>query len=582
MATIRPTPQNALGEMRRLLKDLDIWAVSADVHARGREAREAVSRLAYLCDTPRIDVEIVLVGDSSSDEAERLNRWLGEAELHGTPSNGLSPERAPSPPLVYQRTCWLKAGARIVGESTPPVLVLALHGEQPPTNSDESICDRLANDRAMVVSVAETRYGWMDRLDRRLRDAALMVLPADLSLPLSDRLSSLLASVAPQVDPGLLQVRSAARAVDGLLRASNEALAQDERGLKVRRALVQQRISTVQTRPPQGAAEIMADLRARMTAMLSGFDSRLQDRIASLVGGGDGSILAEVEARANALVGLREEKQVHSVVTQVPDEYRLAIQGIFDERLRPHLLADIESTQELLRAGQEEIASSLERAGAPPLVPQCQYLGEDQLRRIVEPLTTVTIGYRGEIHRRGIFEIFMLARRYQMVFYILATLFGTGIARDAGKRDMWVTLSIALLAIGSIAMFGTIRKERAYALSRELDRARDTTRAEVRRLLSELERTWSTFLVRHVREQFQAMQLQLEIPLRESQARRAAETSDEKQRVQRQIQTLETTERRLGAIARRREDLSQRLAQFRGHVEQMVAPALSLAGRSEP
>ena len=561
MNVIRPTPGSALEQTRKLLEDLERWAANADSQARGREAAAEMRGLREFCESPRLEVEVAWFGaergTATDIEAEDEAGDTGLANCAGTEFRLVAASHE-------------RGGSRPVGEVVPPILVIVV-GPGADIGADVRTRGlRLAFDRGVVLVSADAGAASLEALMADLSELALVVEDISGPEPLRDRVKAWLRGQGRRFDARMLQSRAAAKAASTTLQACAEAASQSLRGARVRRAVIQQRVAGLSARTTASSVELGADLRARLGALVTGYEARLHERLDALTATSGDSFVTQIDALASSVKELRQQHQVQTTVLTVDEPTSAGLRDTVERHIRPHLRKDIEAAQALLVAGRDVLTSALEQAGAPPFVPQFQHLGEDAVRRVVEPLTTASIPYRGEVHRRGPFEMFMLARRYQMVFYLLLTIFGAGISRGQDHRGAWIALSAVLLAIGLVIMTRTVRRERAYALERELERARDAIKLEGRRLAGELQRAWVPFLARYVRDEMQSMHAQGEAPLRQLQAARATEAADEKQRIQRQIQALETSERRLATLARQREEFAHRLAQFLGHLDQML------------
>ena len=98
-------------------------------------------------------------------------------------------------------------------------------------------------------------------------------------------------------------------------------------------------------------------------------------------------------------------------------------------------------------------------------------------------------------------------------------------------------------------------------------------------MFSDLQRGWASLLSQHLAEQTQQLQYQVESGTREYQGRQAADAAEEKQRIQRQLQVLETTEKRLQTAAKGRETVGKAISQTRGELKQLFLNLVKPPGR---
>ena len=193
--------------------------------------------------------------------------------------------------------------------------------------------------------------------------------------------------------------------------------------------------------------------------------------------------------------------------------------------------------------------------------------------------------YAGEVPKHGFGEFIAAAKQWQMPFsvatfmliQILRTFGDTNGATMKTVTKVLSVLSVTLLIAGIPAAVRRIKRERLELDGRELAKARDSLRSEARRILTEFQRTWLATLDAHLKAQSSETLEQAEDTVREYLTRKAAESSEEKLRLQRQLQGLETLERRVAQAGKGRDQLAATLAQVRGDLTQLFLGALNPA-----
>jgi ElaB/YqjD/DUF883 family membrane-anchored ribosome-binding protein len=137
-----------------------------------------------------------------------------------------------------------------------------------------------------------------------------------------------------------------------------------------------------------------------------------------------------------------------------------------------------------------------------------------------------------------------------------------------------------LLIIGGIISFVTTETRYRREFERtELDKMRDVIRGKFRQIISDAQRGWKEILEQHLNNQIQYVVLTLDPVLQEHATKRASEIARERQRIQLQLQQVETTERKLLAASKAREGISNVIAQAEGELRQLIITAIQQEGR---
>jgi hypothetical protein len=181
-------------------------------------------------------------------------------------------------------------------------------------------------------------------------------------------------------------------------------------------------------------------------------------------------------------------------------------------------------------------------------------------------------GYESDSMRHGFFEQLMMARRYLMILFMFLSAFGLSFLRS--YTEIMIPLSILLLGVGALVVVQSAKRERHEQNAKELEKAKEAIRNEVRRILSDVQRGWSSAVSQYLSDQQQSLLAQIEPLLREHQTRRTSENSEEKMKMQRQSQGLENIERKLTAVAKGRDMLASSLSQLQGEIRQLVLGAV--------
>lgn len=361
---------------------------------------------------------------------------------------------------------------------------------------------------------------------------------------------------------------SFAGTLEGISSAFGIALEQELRGLKAKKAMAVQRVSRVQQKPgTMMVTEVMSELRLRIQRQFSDFERGATDRIQDLTSPQTGTLARKLEVDLAAITTLEREDHSRTTSLCLPPATEAALLADLRENLTRHFLADLLAMRDLFRIIQQDVETFLEQRDGPPFLTQFQYLPDDRLYRLLDTAIVQQRHYQGEVPRGGFFEYAMSARRYLSLLLMFLSSFGLSFLR--GYRAFMIPVSILVLAIGAIIVGNNVKKERKESTERELEKAREAIRTDWKRICVDAQRGWLNLIGQHMAEQTQQALYQAEAALREHAARRTGEASDEKQRIQRQLQVLETAEKKLQLAARGRDTVTRAISQIRGELKQL-------------
>jgi hypothetical protein len=533
--SIRLTRETASHSVRTLVAELARTIHDAGPRA-ARELSASADRLAAALSAAPVAVDVVDGGD----------RQVASAGPH---DNGDSPwtiSRVSAQPEV-----------RALGAPRAPVLLWP-----DPDAGALPRLEPLMSERPVVLHGVHP--GPAPEVRRRLEELAWLVLPIDL--PSGAPLDSALSAVRGVPHPDLLRAAAATAAAASLLEAFEANVRRDLQAVRTRRSLLQHHASrdaVPAERLPESFAELRAGILRQIAEFSRGVQERLEDALAP-----QGPLAAAIGAAARQIVALEEEPRVRTMAMRVapPDEQRFlaAVRG----GLLAQGMTDLQAARDLARLIDGLAAQAMRASGCPPPAP-LQPMSDERLRRLVSIVVSITRAYQGERPRPGFFEYAMLARRYQMVLVMMLSAFGVSLVRSF--RDVMLPLATLLLSLGALQVVHAAKRSRVEQQAQQLERARDTLKADAARAAAHFVRDWPGMLVQHLQDQSAMLLEGCERAFRAQAARAAADAASGRQMVQRQLQALDGVERRLSVTSRGRDALAASLAQLRGELRQLIA-----------
>jgi hypothetical protein len=365
-----------------------------------------------------------------------------------------------------------------------------------------------------------------------------------------------------------MRADAAARALENLGVTFGMSLEQDLRGVKARRALAQQRVAMLPSRPGVSGTDAVAAVRSRIQRHFTEFARGVEDRAQMTFHPNTGEIWPDLDERLMAIDTLEREKRAKTTGLRMGDDVESAWIADITERVSTHCFADLTAMRDMFRMLSADLERSFSAEGIVLAPPQFQTVSDDRLRRLLQQQCVLSRHFQSEVPRSGFFEYLMMARRYQMVLFMFISAFGLSFLRS--YREFMIPAAVLLLSFGGLNVVNRVKKERIESTTKELEKAREHVRGETRRILTDVQRGWSSLVSQHLNDQAALVGVQLETAIRDAAGRTAEEQAQERQRVQRQIQSFEAAERKLAVPAKGRDTLMSAVAQLRGELRQLL------------
>jgi hypothetical protein len=588
MALIKVTAANALPTVRQLVADFKKVSVDAGAIPTTESVSRGLDGLDAFCAGRHLDVEIVRVGAVGSDTAGRVAAWVG-AGLTAQHVTGETPgpivveRRGPFALRVCSRAAVpglpLAAGA----PRAPILVVVSLLGA--PDEATRTAVDTAAQDRPLAFVLGPPLPA-VEELHRRVvARAQACERPASGTLP-EDGLGTFLSSPPWDGRIEVLRAQSAVPGIESLVTAFTLGLEAQTRETRVRRQIAQQRLARFQPKGPSSApsapAELLSAVKSRVQRMFSEFERGAADRLQELLGYPVGSLTREIEGRLNAFSDLEHEERAGKLATRVPAAFEQEIGKTIRERIGRHLMADVVAINDLFRLLGQEIERMLAEAEGPPIVLHFDYLTEERVRKLLIGYASFQSSYRGEMARPGFEEYFASVRKYAMLLVMGASMFGLS-SYVRLYREYTVPLTVLLVLFGTASVVSSTRTERRENLARELEAARAAMRPELKRILSDIQKQWTTTLSQYLAEQAPGIIELVDGAFRAHQARRDGAVGPERDRLQRQVQALDALDKRLPLTTKARDAFLASLTQVKSDLRQaLTAPPAPAAATRPP
>jgi hypothetical protein len=318
-------------------------------------------------------------------------------------------------------------------------------------------------------------------------------------------------------------------------------------------------------RPPFNPADLVGQARTRVQRQFAEFERGAADRLGQLLSPSDGALWQRVDQALHRLQSLERAGEIKQAAVRIPRALESEILSDVRETITVHLASDLQAQRDLLGIVMEELNQLLADAGVPDVSWSVRYLTGDAIQRLADARVRIDRPFRGELPPRGAGEYLAVFRRNYSLIPLSLALLGTLLPHF----QLGWGLRVIVIVLGAFLLHRIVVQSRHELTERELEKARESIRAEVRRIANDVERAWPGVVNEYLKEQFAQLISQAEASARDSATRRNDELNEEKRRVQRQLQGLEGSERQLAGTAKRRDVFTSSASQFYGELRQL-------------
>lgn len=551
--------------------------------AATRDLVADLQKVARYCDGVGVDVDLAVSRDLDESHAHRIAAWLG-ADFEPSAITSIAQAQKGEIRLVgddgssvYRIVPMTQPPMHKAGAPRPAVLVCAtVAGDETPDALHPDL-EGLLEGRPLAVLCVEpsikdqlrgrpSQIAWVTDV-RSVDDLPPGGLGTRLSDGVADGLPLLLRSYS-----ALFALETAAEAV--LLVSETE-----ERALRVKRSATQHRANKLQ-QPVSGPSEVIAEVQVRLQRTFGEFERGVRDRLHDLTAPTAGSLCSAADAVIDSVVSLQEEPRHKSVAVRLRAEDERRLLTSLRNCMRSHFSEDLRSLRDLNSITAGEIEKILEAAGIPAPGIQQMHLADSRLTRLIDSVARLDRAFHGELRKPGIYEYLEQTKKYYLL--VGSLLAATGLSGLPKFRSVMMPLTTGLVAAGVLSLPWVIRREREEGRRRQIEAAKEQLRGEVKRISQEADRAWNAAIAEVSKETQSSVLAHVDATAREWHVRRSAEIGEERQRLQRQLQGLDTAERQLTTARRARDLVVVGAGEIRGALRQLITSELLTTQRASP
>lgn len=569
---VKVTPDNAVPTVRDQVSDFRSAVGVAGRSPALLKLGEQAEELLRLIEARTVEVELLLLDNLHPLWTAVMSKWLeldpGPLVKAATQNENFDfPTNLAKPVSVIRIRGDRRPAGRRAGARVAPVFVVA-HGSK--DSPDKALVEDIVQEmkrRPLTMLLAPKEAGWAQGLSALGSREAFLCRLVELEGLMEKNLQETMTR-PPWLQAGHLACAwSAAGALAEMHEAFSVALENEERSARAKRVALEQQSGR------QGAiaspTEILAEVRGYLQKQFEGFQRGVSTRLSDLVAPFEGRLTREVEAEIEEFSDFEFEKKPKTDVLRIPTAVEQSLLRRIADNLGEALRSDIVRLHDLFRDAQEYVEHTLEVKGAPPVAVHFRHLQQSAGDTLIGRSGVIQRPYKGEISRRGPMDFFMAARRYQMIFFMVFSAFGLSFIRQ--YTMFTVPLGIMLLAFGMVNVVNAARKQRAESIAKELDKAREGMRTELRRAMNDIQKNWEQLLSNHLAsEQATALEL-IESTVKTAAEKATREAVSGKELLQQQLKNLDAAQKKISDGIKKSEQAAVDLKTLTGQLTEFYA-----------
>ena len=378
--------------------------------------------------------------------------------------------------------------------------------------------------------------------------------------------------------PMILRAYAALYAIETAASALRLVIEQEQRSMKVKRAIAQQENAKLQ-QPIASPMELIGETRSQLQRSFSEFERTVQEGLRALFLPRVGSLAQVVEQFLLAITKFEELKGEKTISLRLGEPVEAEFFRKIRDACQERCMEDLVRVNELFEGAAARGNAALAAIEAPSFEVQHAIISQLRISRMLDSALRVDRPYRGELPNPGIQEYSQQVKRYlNIVLAVLGTA-TAGMSTKVLPPKVVMLITIPLTLAGVATLPHRIKRERAENLAKEFERARDVMRSEARRIFADVEREWMALVGEALRDEQTFYLQQFESSVREGQSRRANELADDKRRLQRQLSGMDSTDKVLAATRRTRDTVETAVTQLRAALRVQLAGAGGASAR---
>lgn len=533
----------------------DLKRISHKILDKGAQSKydDHLDQTLYQFEGEELQVEILVLSQSAPDLEK-----LGEVGSQLSSSDGVYEQHVGGTKIRWHDADHFRP--KKVGELQSRLKYMVILGNPNVEDEDFSYAlQRVSKDTMGMVVYADASFESMAFVRTTGSKAGCRVVPKKLEeLNLENPMES--------VDKELLaEIRfySAFVALGKHSEALDLHLDNEKKDFDAKKMTLQKELDThKRASTKRSGQELFMQIKNQTQRNIAEFERGINDRFNALVKPQAGSLLSLIEDEIDGLTALKEVKD-HAgsklVIPEIDEEILERITLTFSN----HLSNDVISLNDFLEATVDEIREQAQEIGIEHLHVNYDKMTDNQVGMLVTDLVRYEKEFDSKSIPKGFMAVFSAARQPVMLVVMSVSIVGYFVDQQLVKNSTIFPYIIgAAVILGVYSAVTKTRKEKLVKMNEEVKKAKAYLKAEVKRILSTLEKEWKPQYITFLKSQGQLILEDVEYALRKHQEDSGQKASENLMISQKKAQSLNMQEKELEMGKRDKVNFDTKLKQF--------------------
>lgn len=324
---------------------------------------------------------------------------------------------------------------------------------------------------------------------------------------------------------------------------------QSKSSLKARKQITSQEHTKLQIDSKEKRiAELEKKIKTKLQNQIRLFQKSIIDKIKESINP-ENSLYAHQTAKLiGELPDLVEVKGVKRNYFGIDQHYEQNFYLAIQSHLIEESIQDSKSIADTLCMVKKELDDTLNEAEATAPNLRTDYITPQKIEEIFQGMFIKSREFEADQTKKGVYEYFMAIRKYQMLAMMFFSAFGLSFFTK--YKVYLIPFSLCLLGFGGYHVVRTVKNERIEEGSRQLKKARNHLKSEVKHLGNDYARKWQNYVTDYLKRMEIDWLEELNESMSKWKSNQLSLEADKKNKIQRTQSGLEFKEKRIESFVR--------------------------------
>jgi hypothetical protein len=344
---------------------------------------------------------------------------------------------------------------------------------------------------------------------------------------------------------------------------------QEERLLKAKKVINQQQITNSKSSNNISVEDITNNINNDITAQFTSVESGIVYYLENNLTGQNSAFVKFTEELAATMPRLDESDTSKATVLTISPAFEKAYLDKIYEKLLKTGQENLVLVRDAFTTIKADIEQKIENNAIVCAPLNFKLLTDQQLVKLLDTLVRLDKPYTGSLPKQGLIEYLIALSRFVPI--LLAIMSALAIYFTKGNpmaATVTVPIVISIFIAFIVIISKSLRKEHKENKGKEQTKAKDYLMNEAKKMASEFTKSWQKIIGDHLRAQLAAATSSIETSVKDFGNKRNSELAEGERRLQRQIQNLENSEKKIETLSSYCKTLSGNIGKLKTEIRQ--------------